>query len=291
MEGKKADFVILEISSFQLETIQNFHPYISLLLNITEDHLDRYRSFDDYRDAKMRIFENQTEKDFAVINKDIIMDSPIRSKKLYFSTHEELNEGAFFKEERMYIRLNNREHIYQRAISPLMGIHNTENLLAVLLIAHLANIGQARIEGVLRDFRGLHHRVEFVREIDGVRFINDSKATNVDATKRALEGIEGDIILIAGGKDKGGSYKAIGDGLRKVKAIVLIGEAKARIADELGDKVDVIDAKDLKEAVEKAFAVAKQGNTVLFSPMCSSFDMFRDYKDRGDRFKKIVENL
>ncbi len=291
MEGKKADFVILEISSFQLETIKSFHPHISLLLNITEDHLDRYRSFDEYRDAKMRIFENQTEDDFAIINKNIILNSPIRSKKLYFSIHEELDEGAFCKAEKMYIRLNNIEQIYERSISPLMGIHNTENLLAVLLIAHLAGIEKDTIEGVLRNFKGLPHRVEFVREINGVRFINDSKATNVDATKRALESIEGDIVLIAGGKDKGGSYKVVEDVLKKVKAVVLIGEAKARISYELGDKVNVIDAMDLKDAAEKAFAVAKKGDTVLFSPMCSSFDMFRDYKDRGDQFKKIVENL
>lgn len=291
MENKKADFVILEISSFQLETIYRFHPYISILLNITEDHLDRYGSFDEYRDAKLRIFENQSGDDFAILNKNIILDRPIMAKRLYFSVNETLKEGAFYRDEKMYIRLDGKEYIYRRDISPLIGRHNTENLLSVLLGAHIAGIDKDVIEGVLRRFKGLPHRVEYVRSIKGVRFINDSKATNVDATKRALESIDGDIVLIAGGKDKGGSYRVIEDELRRVRALVLIGEARERIADELGDIVGIHDASDLKDAVEKAMGLAKEGDTVLFSPMCSSFDMFRDYKERGDTFKRIVEDL
>ncbi|HRV21530.1 MAG TPA: UDP-N-acetylmuramoyl-L-alanine--D-glutamate ligase [Syntrophorhabdaceae bacterium] len=288
MDDKKADYVILEISSFQLETIHRFHPHISVLLNITEDHLDRYRSFDEYRDAKLRIFENQSGDDFAILNKNIELNRPIKAKKLYFSAYDVVEEGAYYRDNKMYIRFNGKEYTYRRDISPLPGTHNTENLLVVLLAAHIAGIERGVIEEVLKGFMGLPHRVEYVREINGVRFINDSKATNVDATKRALQGINDNIVLIAGGKDKGGSYRVMMDELKKVKALILIGEARKRIIGELAGHVVIYEAADLDDAVKRAMDVAKKGDTVLFSPMCSSFDMFRDYKERGEIFKKIV---
>ncbi len=172
-----------------------------------------------------------------------------------------------------------------------MGIHNTENLLAALLVSHIYDIPREIAEEALRSFRGLPHRVEPVRELKGVLFFNDSKATNVDAAKRALESMEGKVILIAGGKDKGGSYEAIIGNTDKVKAMVLIGEAKERIAAELGGRIKTYMEQDLAAAVEKAYAIAQKGDAVLFSPMCSSFDMFRDYKERGNLFKEIVESL
>lgn len=291
LNGGKAHFIIVEISSFQLETIHRFHPETSVMLNITEDHLDRYRGFAEYKRAKLRIFENQTRDDFAVLNKNLSLRKKLEAKKLYFSTSETLKEGAFYKNNMMHVRLNNREFVYKRGISPLVGIHNTENLLAALIVSHIYGVEHDLIEEILSKFKGLPHRVEHVRVIKGVRFFNDSKATNVDATKRALESMDGEIILIAGGKDKGGSYRVIVDDLKKVKALVLIGEAKDRIKEELSGYVKTYSEDDLNRAVKKAFAIAKRGDIVLFSPMCSSFDMFRDYKERGNIYKKIVESL
>jgi UDP-N-acetylmuramoylalanine--D-glutamate ligase len=189
------------------------------------------------------------------------------------------------------VRLQGQEYRYERAISPLMGIHNTENLLVAVLVAHLHGIEKNCIHEVVRDFKGLPHRIEAVRQVDNVLFYNDSKATNVDSTKRALESVNGNVVLIAGGKDKGGSYKVITDQMGKVRALILIGEAKEKIKAELGSYTDTYMENDLSGAVKRAYQVAKDGDVVLFSPMCSSFDMFRDYKDRGNQFKIMVESL
>ncbi len=289
--GQKARYVIAEISSFQLETIQRFRPSMAILLNITEDHLDRYTAFADYVAAKMAIFANQTPADVALLNTSIADVGAIASRKYFFSTTTALDEGAWLVGESLKVRLNGQECVYRRDVSPLVGIHNSENLLSLLLASHLSGIPQPVIEEAVRAFKGLPHRVEFVRELGGVRYYNDSKATNVDATKRALEGIDGKVILIAGGKDKGGSYRFI-DGLReKIKAIVLIGEARERIERELGSHMKTYAEKGLPEAIERAAALAAKGDTVLFSPMCSSFDMFENYKARGNAFKEIVEGL
>ncbi len=291
LEGRKARFVILEISSFQLETIETFRPYVSVLLNITEDHLDRYRSYEDYINAKFRIFENQTGQDYAVINKNISSDLGIKANKLFFTANGALEEGAFFDNGNMYVRLNERELVFKRNLSPLVGIHNTENILSALLVSSVCGIERHVIEETLGAFRGLAHRVEPVRELNGVYFYNDSKATNVDATRRALESIDGRVILIAGGRDKGGSYQAVADLMHKVKGMILIGEAKGRISAELGDMTVTYIEDDLGSAVKRAIEISESGDTVLFSPMCSSFDMFRDYKERGNIFKKLVESM
>jgi UDP-N-acetylmuramoylalanine--D-glutamate ligase len=291
LEGKKAKYVILEISSFQLETIETFRPDTSILLNITEDHLDRYRGYDEYKAAKYRIFENQQETDRAILNKDLSIEKQIKAKTLFFKSNTILKEGAFFFNDFMFVRLMGRETTYKRDMSPLVGIHNTENILSALLVSHIYGIEQGIIEETLKGFKGLPHRVEPVRELKGVRFYNDSKATNVDATKRALESIEKNVVLIAGGKDKGGSYKVIGDLMKKVKAMILIGEASRRISEELAGHTKTYIEDDLGAAVKKAYEVASAGDAVLFSPMCSSFDMFKDYKERGNMFKKMVESL
>ncbi len=291
LEGKKAEYLILEISSFQLETIETFRPNTALLLNITEDHLDRYRSYAEYRSAKYRIFENQEATDWAVLNKDLPMEKEIKAQTLFFKNNTILKEGAFFFNDFLFVRLKGKESTYRRDISPLPGIHNTENILAALLVSHIYGIDRDVIEETLRGFKGLPHRVEQIRELKGIKFYNDSKATNVDATKRALEGMAGKVILIAGGKDKGGSYKVIEGLMKKVKAMVLIGEAKERILEELGAKTETYIEKDLEGAVHKAYEIAREGDAVLFSPMCSSFDMFKDYKERGNIFKKVVESL
>ena len=290
-EGKPAPHVVLEISSFQLETIETFRPNTAILLNITEDHLDRYRNYKEYKDAKYRIFENQGEEDYALINTNILPVIKGKPKVLPFSTVQELSEGAFAKNGSLYVRLRGHEFIYKRDISPLIGIHNTENILTALLTAHIYNIEQAVIEDVLKGFNGLPHRVEHIRTLEDVKFYNDSKATNVDATKRALESMDGRIVLIAGGKDKGGSYHAITEVAGKVKALIVIGEAKERIISELGSSMKIYAEDTMETAVRKAREISESGDIVLLSPMCSSFDMFQSYKDRGNTFRKIVESL
>ena len=289
--GKTAPCVILEVSSFQLETIETFHPHTALLLNITEDHLDRYDGYGDYIEAKYRIFENQHEGDHAILRRGLGEDTRIKAQKFFFSAESAVKEGAFLKDGVMHVRVKGSEFLYKRDSSPLPGVHNTENLLAALIAAHLYGIKQEAIEEVVRGFRGLSHRVEPVRTVKGVTFYNDSKATNVDATKRALEGMETGVVLIAGGRDKGGSYRVIGEFADKIRAMVLIGEAQEKIAGDLEGVIDIYREKDLQGAVEAALSLAKEGDSVLFSPMCSSFDMFRDYKERGNIFKEIVGSL
>ncbi len=291
LSGVRAPYIIAEISSFQLETIEAFHPRTTILLNITEDHLDRYPSFAAYVAAKMRVFENQRAGDCALINADIDNTNGIEAKKFYFSIRKRLPEGAFLEQDLLRVRVGGKEFTYRRDLSPLVGMHNTENILSALLASHLHGIDKEVVEEVIRSFRGLPHRVEFVREIGAVRFFNDSKATNVDATKRALEGMDGPIILIAGGRDKGGSYGFIAGLAGKLKALVLIGEAQERIEKELGSFVRVFIEGGLQEAVDRALRIATKDDTILFSPMCSSFDMFDNYKTRGDAFKRIVEAL
>ncbi len=291
LKGLKARYIIAEISSFQLETIEAFKPHTSILLNITEDHLDRYTAFDDYVAAKMRIFENQTSGDRAIVSTEIRDVESIRARTYYFSTKKRLDEGAWAEGTLLNVALGGTRFSYKRDISPLVGVHNSENLLSVLLTAHLYGIDRAVIEETIRNFRGLPHRVEFVKEIGGVKFYNDSKATNVDATVRALESIDGNIVLVAGGKDKGGSYEFVTGLAEKIRGLVLIGEAAERIEKEIGSHVSTFTETGLGAAVERAFRIAKAGDTVLFSPMCSSFDMFENYKARGNAFKQAVEAL
>jgi UDP-N-acetylmuramoylalanine--D-glutamate ligase len=291
LAGQKASYVIAEISSFQLETIENFRPRTSILLNITEDHLDRYPSFSDYVSAKMRIFQNQEENDVALVNSALAETNGISARKLCFSTEKAMKEGAFLDGDLLRLRLDGKEEAYRRDLSPLVGIHNSENLLSVILTGHLHGIDRGVIEDAIRNFKGLPHRVEFIRQTGGVSFYNDSKATNVDATRRAVESIDSPIILIAGGKDKGGSYACIGAAAHRLKGLVLIGEAQERIERELGSVVKTCREGGLREAVERAVRMAEKGDVVLFSPMCSSFDMFENYKVRGEMFKQIVEAL
>jgi len=290
-ESRKAPYIVLEVSSFQLETIETFRPNTAILLNITEDHLDRYRNFNEYKEAKYRIFENQQGTDYALINTNILPVMKGTPKILPFSTRQEISEGAFARNGNLYVRLEGHEHVYRRELSPLIGAHNTENILTALLTAHIYGIDKAITEDVLRTFKGLPHRVEYVRTVGGIAFYNDSKATNVDAAKRAIETIENPVVLIAGGKDKGGSYQAIAEVADKIRALVVIGEAKEKIIHELGGYIRTYAESSMEDAVRKAREVAHPGDMVLLSPMCSSFDMFKDYKDRGNAFRRIVESL
>lgn len=291
LEGKKASYVVLEISSFQLETIETFRPNTSILLNITEDHLDRYRSYNEYIAAKNRVFENQGEGDYALINANILPVIKGLPKILPFSTTQELGEGAFARNGQLIVRFRGQEWAYDRNASPLVGIHNTENILTALLTAHIYNIERGIIEESLRNFRGLPHRMEHIRTINGVKFYNDSKATNVDATRRALDSLDSNVIVISGGKDKGGSYKSIAGVSNKIKGLIVIGEAKERIVAELGPHMKTYREDNMESAVAKAQELMAPGDVVLLSPMCSSFDMFKSYKDRGDIYRRIVESL
>ena len=289
------EVLVAEISSFQLEAIETFRPRIAVLLNVTEDHLDRYAHYADYIQAKARIFENMTSEDVAILNRDdpIVMTlaENIAARKIFFSLKEMLNEGAFSNGKNIKLRLAGEED-YSLASARLKGVHNVENMMAAITAARLSGCSKKAVETVLNRFEGLEHRVEFVREIDGVRYYNDSKGTNVGSVVKSLQGFSDPVILIAGGKDKNGDLAPLKEWVQqRVTRLILIGEAKERMARELGGLTDTILAPTLEEAVLLAHRSAKRGEVVLLSPACSSFDMFKDYKERGKVFKEAVHQI
>jgi UDP-N-acetylmuramoylalanine--D-glutamate ligase len=290
------EVLVVEISSFQLEAIEHFRPRISVLLNITEDHLDRYSSYTDYREAKARIFANQNSGDLAILNRDdpIVMQSgeKVKAKKVMFSMSEKLEEGAFSNGQTISLRLGGKGEEYSLAKTPLKGIHNVENMMAALTAARIFGCSKRAVQDVLDRFKGLEHRLEFVREIGGVLFYNDSKGTNVGSVVKSLQSFSEPVILIAGGKDKNGDLSPLKELVQKqVKHLILVGEAKERMDHELGGLTDTVMAETMEEAVSLARQKAKRGEVVLLSPACSSFDMFKDYKERGKVFKETVRRL
>jgi len=288
-------YVVAEISSFQLEGITTFRPAVSVLLNITDDHLDRYDTFDDYAQAKKRIFSNQQENDTAVLNFD---DSGVRAlagtiaaQTFMFSTRSTLDEGSYYNGTFHFRRRDSHITIPAQAM-PLTGAHNRENMLAAASVGYLCGLPPDSIHRALMSFSGLPHRMELVAKHDHVAFYNDSKGTNVGACLKSLESLERPIILIAGGKDKGGSYSPLREVIqKKVKLMILLGEAKKRMHKDLGDCTRTIITSSLEEAVEAAVRASEEGDCVLFSPACSSFDMFRSYEHRGECFKELVGNM
>jgi UDP-N-acetylmuramoylalanine--D-glutamate ligase len=296
-DGKdRWEVLVVEISSFQLEAIEDFRPRISVLLNITEDHLDRYPSYPEYIGAKLRIFANQNSGDVAVLNGDdpIVMGfrEKVKAKKVLFSLKGKPDEGAFSNDQRISLRLGEKREEYSLVKAPLKGVHNVENMMAALTAARLFGCSKKAIQTVLNRFKGLEHRLEFVREMGGVRFYNDSKGTNVGSVVKSLQSFLEPVILIAGGKDKNGDLTPLQELIRKrVKYLILIGEAKERMNRELGGLTDTVVAKTLEEAVILARQKGKPGEVVLLSPACSSFDMFKDYKERGKVFKEAVRRL
>ena len=296
-DGKdRWEVLVVEISSFQLEAIEDFRPRISVLLNITEDHLDRYPRYDDYIEAKVRIFANQNSGDLAILNRDdpIIMQfrEKVKAKKVLFSLKEKLGKGAFSNGQTISLRLGGEGEKYSLAKTPLKGIHNVENMMAALTTARIFGCSKKSIQDVLNRFKGLEHRLEFVREIGGVRFYNDSKGTNVGSVVKSLQSFSEPVTLIAGGKDKNGDLSPLEALIQKrVKHLILIGEAKDRMNRELGGLTDTAMAKTMEKAVLLAHQKAKAGEVVLLSPACSSFDMFKDYKERGKVFKEAVKRL
>ena len=293
--GEEVERVVAELSSFQLEGIESFHPRVAVLLNITEDHLDRYATFQEYIAAKARIFANQTTDDFAVLN----MDDPIvagmaptlRARLVPLSQERELPEGVFHRDGVITLRWGGREGRFPTAGYQLKGVHNIENIMAALAATMMLGCAAAPSQAAVAAFRGLPHRMELVRTVNGVPWYEDSKATNVGSVEKALASFS-TITLIAGGKDKGGSYLPLAELVReRVRHMVLIGEAKERIARELGHLTHTRLAGSLEEAVRIAAELTEPGGVVLFSPACSSYDMFRDYEERAERFKSLVRAL
>ncbi len=293
--------IVLEVSSFQLETIQTFHPKIAVVLNVTPDHLDRHKTLEVYVNAKARIFENQGESDFAVLNADdaicAAMADRTRAQICWFSRQKEVKQGAWANEGKILVRqASDQREIMQLSEIPLKGAHNLENVLAAVCAGALMGCAPEKIREAVREFKAVEHRLEFVATIRGVDYYNDSKATNVDATIKALESFPADIHLILGGKDKGSDYSVLNDLLRKrVKRVYTIGAAAAKIESQIVSSKDggpeIVHAETLEHAIRKASSVAETGDVVLLAPACASFDQFKSYEHRGQVFKEIVTGL
>ncbi len=300
------DTIVMEISSFQLETIRYFRPRIGAILNLSPDHLDRYKSFRDYCGAKILIALNQTESDYLVLNaddKDVMYLYNLlwetRGPKVVFfkRTGEFYGEGFYLKGRMISYYFTKPDLSFEAGDVmevdelSMRGAHNIENALAASTMAFLAGASVDAIRNVLRSFRGLPHRMEFIRNINGVDYINDSKGTNIGAVMKSLEGLK-NVILILGGRDKNSDFRLLRPYVKdRVKALILIGEAREKIKDALGDLADTYISESMEEAVHTARNIAGGGDTVLLSPGCASFDMFRDFEERGEVFRKIVEAM
>ena len=289
-------WLVLEISSFQLETIQTFHPQIAVVLNVTPDHLDRHRTFENYLAVKARIFENQTATDFAVLNADsepcVSLAPRSKAAVCWFSRRKEVEHGAFVRGDHILWR----DRHGAREILPLIeiglkGSHNIENVLAGVCVGMLAGVRPEQIRRAVADFRAVEHRLEYVDTVNGVEYYNDSKATNVDATIKALESFPGRIHLILGGKDKGSDYAVLNDLLQqRVKRVYTIGAAAAKIESQARG-TEIVGVGTLEAAVKRASEAASPGDIVLLAPACASFDQFNSYEHRGRVFKDIVRQL
>ena len=295
-ETNGTTITVAELSSFQLELIETFRPNISVLLNLTPDHLDRHKTFTSYAAAKARIFENQTEEDAAIINLDDAASreiDPPRPQVFWFSRKTNVEQGAFVKNGKIIFRRNGQEEeILNFDEIPLPGAHNLENVLAATVAARLAGAQSAQIAEAIRSFTGVEHRIEFVAKILGVSYYNDSKATNVDATLKALGAFPGRIIVILGGKDKDSDYTQLRTALRE-KAILalLIGGAAEKIDKQIEGSVATMRSGTLEDAVIFAAQAAHSGDIVLLAPACASFDQFQNYEHRGRVFKELVHRL
>jgi UDP-N-acetylmuramoylalanine--D-glutamate ligase len=291
-EDEGFDFLVLELSSFQLQGVSKFRPHIGILLNITPNHLDHHESFEEYVNSKLMLFSNQGPIDWAIYN----LDDPVigtcslhrlNSRKIPFGKTP-AEGGVFF--DGTGVRF--RGEVYNLKGMCLIGVHNVENAMAAIASTRVLGCKPELIEREILEFVPLPHRIEFVREINEARFYNDSKSTSPGATLKALESFSYPVILIAGGKDKGVNYEVLRDEIeRKVKLLILFGESSSRMQKGLGRKVKTLLANSLDDAVELAVKNIGKGDTVLFSPACSSFDMFSSYEERGGRFKQIVQDI
>jgi UDP-N-acetylmuramoylalanine--D-glutamate ligase len=291
---------VVELSSFQLETIKDFRPNVGVCLNVTPNHLDRYDSFQDYAAAKHRLFINQTCDDVAILNADDKITSSwaegLRANVIFFSVVKELDEGFFLRGRDLVSRAGGKDTILiSRDDIFLLGLHNVENVLAAFAVALACGADIESIRQTVKNFKGVEHRIEFVTELDGVKFYNDSKATSVDATSKALLALgedEGKTILILGGRGKNAPYAPLIDLIRSsVRSLVLVGEDADNIESQLKGTADIIRADSMDDAVAKGFEAARSGDSVLLAPACASFDMFKSFEERGDIFKKAVLQL
>ena len=293
-------WTVVELSSFQLETIKDFHPAVAIVLNVTPNHMDRYESFTDYAAAKHRIFMNQTPSDVAVLNADDEIVSSwakgLRAHVVEFSVKRELQEGLFLRGADLVSRTADGERVLlRRDEMKLRGLHNVENALAALSAGLACGAGPESMRETIMTFAPVEHRLEFVREIGGIKFYNDSKATSVDATVKALEAFqaeEGKVVLIIGGRGKKAPYAPLAGLVRgHVRELILIGEDAETISSELGEYAPTQKAVDMKDAVDRSFRAAQSGDIVLLAPACASFDMFESFEHRGKVFKEEVQSL
>jgi len=295
-ESSDSTITVTEVSSFQLECIRDLRPDVGVLLNLTPDHLDRHASFEDYSRAKARMFENQTEQDFAVLNADDANASqyaPSGPQIYWFSRTKHVSSGAFLRGDEVIFRRDGTETVLlRRGEIGLRGDHNVENVLAAACAALLAGATPSAVASGVSTFAGVEHRLEFVAEIGGVSYFNDSKATNVDATLKALDAFPTGVLVILGGKDKGSDYGILRKSLReRARMVLLIGAAAEKIESQLRDAVPVVHAGTLEFAVALASENARPGDTVLLAPACASFDQFKNYEHRGRVFKQLVRLL
>lgn len=286
------DIAVLEISSFQIDTIIDFKPEYALLLNITPDHLDRYEDFQDYMVSKLRIFKNQDKNDVAVINSHLnvcINHQPVKS---FFNSPEKNNNHAFIHGNKLKIEFKKSKHTLDLEKFKLKGSHNLENLCAAAVTAMEAGADSNGIQEVINSFKGLHHRMEYCGSINDIEFINDSKATNPDSVLKAIAKLDLDTSLIMGGRDKGYDYSSLsGPVNKKIKNLILIGETKEKIAEEIDFKGNLFFEDSMENAVNSAFENLGKKGMVLLSPACSSFDMFKSYIHRGEEFVKAFKKL
>jgi UDP-N-acetylmuramoylalanine--D-glutamate ligase len=305
LKASPGDIMVVEISSFQLETIEEFKPQVSVILNISPDHLDRHSAIEDYIAAKKRVFSNQKEEDSLVLNADDPIVSQFareaKAQVFPFSRKKKLKRGVFVEKGRI---MSGGKKICLVEEINLPGLHNLENCLAAIAVSLIYNIDLGALRKSLQEFSPLEHRLEYVDEIKGVKFINDSKGTNVEAVLRALETVSGPVVLIAGGRDKarlvngqagagqGSDFFKWRDLLKeKVRALILLGEARGRIKSALSDFKNIEEVKTVEESVRKGYSLAHPGDSVLLSPGCTSFDMFKNFEERGNIFKEAVKQL
>ncbi|MGO3751441.1 MAG: UDP-N-acetylmuramoyl-L-alanine--D-glutamate ligase [Peptoniphilaceae bacterium] len=296
LEADEDDYVVIEASSFQLEDTINFRPMIAAITNVTSDHLDWHVSVDNYINAKFKIFKNQNDKDYTVLNAN---DSNLKNLSLnsniyYFSLNDNINFGTYVKENKIYFKSDVLdEQIMDISDIKIPGKHNIENVLCAITIAKILGISSELIKKSISNFMGVEHRIEFVKEVNGIKYYNDSKGTNPDSTIMAINAINKNILLIAGGYDKNSDYANMLEvGRGKIKYLILLGETASKIekvANSMGYKIYIV--KDMEKAINLAKNISIEGDTVLLSPACASWDMYSSYEERGNHFKKIVNEL
>ena len=294
---RKADYVVVEVSSFQLDTVETFCPLVSMILNVSPDHLDRYPDYESYCESKLKIFRNQGNGQYVVLNdqdEKLASVSPSSGVRVFrYGLERKTGREAFIQDKRICVRLDGKEmNSFTSASFGLPGEHNLENLLGGVLTGLIIGIEPLIIQETIDEFKGLPNRLEMVAELDGVVFLNDSKATNVDAAVRAVRSFDRPLILLAGGRDKGADYTPLARAAQgRVKRAIFLGEARGLLASSFEGILPFSIANDLEEAVNMAFSWAKSGEVVLLAPACSSFDMFSDYSHRGKVFRDVVEGL